>query len=240
MLTVLVGQDTDKRLAKQNELLSRFEKGEYEILEMNDTSYDLVLLKEIAGNSGLFGRKKACIIKGLDEDKEKLEEFFSEISFFADSDAEYVLSVSKLTAPFIKKAEKAGARIVETGDSKKEKTYDTFNVFNLTDAFSARNRSQTWALYRSAIAGGIDPREIAGKFFWATKTMMIAENSRSAKESGLHEFVYKKSRASATNFKEGELARIADGLTKLFHESMIQGFDLEMALESFLLTALSK
>lgn len=240
MLTVLVGQDTDKRLIKQNEILSRYEKNNYEVLEMSDSSFDISLLKEIGASSGLFGGQKACIIKGLDDTKEKLEEFFESITLFAESDTEYLLSVSKLLAPFIKKAEKAGAKIVEIKSEQKDKKYETFNIFNLTDAFSSRNRSQTWALYRSAIQAGLDPRELAGKFFWATKTMLVAKNSRNAKESGLHEFVYKKSISSSANFKEGELEKISFELVKLFHDSMINGYDLELALESLLLRTLAK
>ncbi len=240
MLTVLLGQDVNKRLEKQNELISRFQNKNYEIIEMTDASFDFLLLKEIAGSAGLFGGQKACLIKGLEEDKEKLEEFFEDIKVISDSNTEFVLSVSKLTAPYVKKIEKAEARIVETGDTKKEKTYEAFNVFNLTDAFSARNRSQTWALYRSAIDAGLDPRELAGKFFWATKTMIVSKNSGNAKESGLHEFVYKKAKSNAGNFKDGELEKISYELTKVFHDSMIESYDLEVALEALVLRMLAK
>lgn len=240
MLTIIVGSHIDKRLAKQNELILNFKKKDTRVVEITDANYNLESLKESAGSSGLFGDKTAYIVKGIDERKEEIENFFEHVSLFVDSQTEYVLSVSKLTAPFLKKAEKFGAKIISSGDEVKEKKYDEFNIFNLTDAFSSRNRSQTWALYLSALSSGIDSRELAGKFFWATKTMMLAKNSKNAKESGLHEFVYTKSKKNASNFKEGELENISYEITKLFHDSMVEGFPLEVALESFILKSLAK
>jgi hypothetical protein len=86
----------------------------------------------------------------------------------------------------------------------------------------------------------VEPREIAGKIFWATKNMLIAKKTSGAGESGINPFVYQKAKTGSKNFSDNELEKIAVDLTTLFHESMLSGIEFEPALEALLLRSLEK
>ena len=70
--------------------------------------------------------------------------------------------------------------------------------------------------------------------------MLVAESAKTAGESGLNPFVYQKAKAGAAKFRPGELAKMAEDLAVMFHESLVSGLDMETALEAFILRALAK
>lgn len=238
MLTILVGTDKERRAKRLDALLSPFRKNKAEIRTYTDVSFSPSELEVLAGSATLFGGHGAVVLSSVADDTEKRDQLEKLLPVLAESSEQFIISESSLLAPFIKKAKSAGTE-VETFESKiNAKKPEVFNTFLLTDAFCAGNRKLTWALYRKGISAGLDARELHSKIFWAVKTMLVAESASSAKESGLHPFVYGKAKASAKNFPSGELKRVAIDLTKLFHDTMHDGLDLENTFEAFLLKSL--
>ena len=239
MLTVLIGTDTNGRQKRLEAILAPERKAGADIQHFSDVSFEAAALRSLAENPSLFGQKVVCVISGIGDMADKREEFEDISETLAASNELFILSETAAPALFQKRMKALGVE-PEVFDQKAAKKPMAFNVFALTDAYSARNRSQTWALYRAAIDAGLEPRELHGKFFWIVKTMLLAKRSRTAEEVGIHPFAYGKAQAAARNFGEGELEQIMTELSILVHESMLSGIDLETALEAFVLRSLGK
>lgn len=231
MLTILVGENTSDRTKRLEEFLSKAE----DVRRYDDITFEPENLRVLSGSVSLFGGALSVSISHVEEDS--LEGL---LPGFVESPHAFFISLEKMSAPLIKKLEKAGATVETFKEATKKKKEEVFNVFSLTDAFSARDLKKTWGLYRVAIGKGLEPRELHSRIFWAIKTMIVAGDSSSPKESGLHPFVHQKSKKAAENFKEGELKSAALSMARLFHESMTGGKDMEALLEGFILRTLSK
>lgn len=240
MLTILFGSDTVNRAKRLDVLCAALEKKGTEIATYNDVAFDAETIRGIAGSTSLFGGTIAVVITGVGDIAEKRDALEKIIPTLVESQHQFIVSENTLPAAFIKKVQAKGGVVEEFDLKNKTKKAEVFNVFLLTDAFSEKNRSLTWSLYRQAITLGLEPRELHGKLFWAVKSMLLAKGSKSAGESGLNPFVYGKAKKSASNFIDGHLERIALELATLFHEALISGIDLETALEAFILRALEK
>ena len=239
MLIVLIGTDTDRRHKRLETLVSQEEKAGADVRHYSDVSFNADDIRMSAGNTSLFGQKTVSVISGIGDSADLREAFEDIAEELAVSPDLFILSESAAPAAFVKRIKAAGVE-PELFEQKEKKKTEAFNSFALTDAFSARNRSQAWALYRAAITAGVEPRELHGKLFWATKTMLLAVKSKNAAEAGVHPFVFGKSQASAKAFAPGELEKIATDLVVMVHESMLTGGDLETTLEAFILKALAR
>ena len=240
MLTVLVGSNTTRRNTRLETLFAPLKKNGAEVIFYNDVTFSADALRASPESSSLFGIPAVSVISGVGDSAALRDELEKILPKLAESAQHFFLSEHALPADFKKRAVKAGATLEEFEEKNKIKKEEAFNFFLFTDAFSARKRTQTWALYRHAIQLGLEPRELHGKIFWCVKNMLLAEKTTSPTEAGMHPFVYEKSKASAKNFAQGELSRIATELTSLFHDSMLEGFDFEATLESFILRTLNK
>jgi hypothetical protein len=240
MLTVLVGTDTKMRAKRLEVLLATETKSGAEVRSYSDFNLDTAAPRELAGSSSLFGGTFAVVVSGIGDVADKRDEFEQIIPSLVDSNHRFILSENALVAAFLKKVTSKGGVIEEFAAAVKAKKAEAFNMFALTDAFSDRNRSLTWALYRKAIEVGADPRELHGKLFWVVKSMLAAKTAKTAGESGLNPFVYQKAKAGSTHFHDGELERIAIELTTVFHEALVSGIDIETAIEALILKVLAK
>lgn len=240
MLTVLVGNDSAKRKRRQEALLLSAQKNGGEVQSFTDVNFDASVFRTITESMSLFGGTSVVALTGIGDIAELRDEFEKIIPLLCESPHQFIVSENSLLAPFLQKVQKKGGVVEKFELAFKEKKEETFNSFLLTDAFSARTRSSAWGLYRKAIELGVEPREIAGKLFWATKNMLIAKKTNSAGESGINPFVYQKAKTGSKNFSDAELEKIAIDLTTLFHESMTSGIEFEPALEALLLRSLEK
>lgn len=240
MLTVLVGNDSTKRKKRFDALLLPFQKNGTEIQSFTDVNFDVNVFHTLAESMSLFGGTSVVTLTGIGDIAELRDEFEKIIPILAESPHEFIVSENSLLAPFLQKVQKKGGVVEKFELASKEKKEEAFNSFLLTDAFSARTRSSAWGLCRKAIELGVEPRELAGKLFWATKNMLIAKKTNGAGESGINPFVYQKAKTGSKNFSDAELEKIAIDLTTLFHESMLTGIEFEPALEALLLRSLEK
>lgn len=240
MLTVLVGTDAASRAKRLEVLLATERKGGAEVRTYSDVSFDADALRALSESSSLFGGTFAVVVAGIGDMADKRDAFEHLIPDLVRSTHRFILTENALLAAFLKKVGSKGGVIEEFAAPAKTKKAEAFNMFALTDAFSDRNRSLTWALYRKAIEVGADPRELHGKIFWVVKAMLAAKSAKNAGESGLNPFVFQKAKTGSARFKDGELEHMSVELTTMFHEALVSGLDIETALESFILKALAK
>lgn len=240
MLTVLVGNDSVKRKKRFEALLLPFRKNGVDVQSFTDVNFDVNVFRTLAESMSLFGGTSVTTLTGICDIAELRDEFEKIIPLLAESPNQFIICENNFLSPFLQKVQKKGGVVEKFELAEKNKKEEVFNSFLLTDAFSARTRSSAWGLYRKAIELGVEPREIAGKLFWATKNMLIARKTNGAGESGINPFVYQKAKMGGRNFSDAELEKIAIDLTTLFHESMLTGIEFEPALEALLLRSLEK
>jgi DNA polymerase III delta subunit len=240
MLTVLIGNDYAKRVKRLDAILVSAEKKGDDVQIFTDVHFDPTLFRTIAESMSLFGGTSTVVLSGVSDVTELRESLEKILPILSESPHTFIISEIHFLAPFLKKVQSSGGVIEKFELAEKVKKEEAFNSFLLTDAFSERKRSVAWPLYRKAIDLGVEPRELAGKIFWATKNMLIAKKTSGAGESGLNPFVYSKAKLGSKNFSDAELEKIASDLTTLFHESMLSSVAFEPALEACILRALAK
>jgi hypothetical protein len=98
-----------------------------------------------------------------------------------------------------------------------------------------RDKKQLWVLYTKAKMREIAAEEIHGILFWQAKAMILAAQTRSAKEAGLNPYVYDKSKASLHKYSLEEMKLISTKLVSIYHNARRGLGDFDGALEKFIL-----
>ncbi len=240
MLSVLVGSDAVTRVKKLENIISDFKKAGAEIERFGDVYFSAEAMSARAQNVSLFGSSSVTVISGVADVPEKRDELEGVLSVLSESPNHFVVSENNLNAAFLKKAESVGGLVTKFDSRFPKKKAEFFNSFLLTDAYCEHKRALAWPLYRKAIDSGVEPRELVSKISWAIKSMILAQNSRSAGESGLSPFVYPKAKAGAAKFTPDELKKNARDICVLFHEGMSPNVNIETALEAFILRTLER
>lgn len=249
MLYFLYGENRDKARAKAHELLESLSKKrpDAEIFKIDSTNFDSAQIEELVGGQGLFSNKYLVFLDTLfdnEEAKEKILKFHKEIGA---SENVFIWLEVKVDKATLTKIEKSAERVQKfESDEEKSRKFSVapgqyfklkdFNIFSLTDALGKRDRKELWVLYREAVEREIPNEEVHGILFWQIKSMILAENSKTAKDAGLNPFVFNKARNYAKNFKKGELASLAGRFIEMYHNAHRGKRDFEIELEKFALT----
>lgn len=236
MLTILVGQNTDARLKHLQGILDKERALGADILIYNDVNFnqDEVLIS--AQSVSLFEKKNIFVISNVCENPETRDLLEKIVNEIIESSEKFILSERNLLAPFLKKVSKK-SEIIRFDEKEEEKKQDS-NIFALTDAYSERKRSHTWAIYRSLISSGVDVYDIHSKILWVIKNLIIVKRVSSVSNSGLHPYVFSKTKKSAEKFS---LEKLQDDLIKLvqmLNENSFSPDILEAKLEVFILQSL--
>ena len=237
MLTILLGQHLEARGARLESLLAAERAAGSDIAFYTDVNFNPEEIIFSVNSVTLFGKKSVFVMTGIYDNTDLRLDLEKMITVLAESEALFILCEKSLLTPFVKKATAAKATIEKFEDTKAQKK-ELFNVFALTDVYSDRKRSMAWATYRAAVSAGLDAYELHGKLFWVTKNMILVKKTANAAEAGLHPFVYGKTKKAAEKFTIEELQKNLVELTKLSHDNMFGGVNLETSLESFLLRSL--
>lgn len=115
------------------------------------------------------------------------------------------------------------------------KAQGEFNIFALTDAIGARKKRDAWVLYQKAVASGMAPEEIFWKLVWQSKTMLIAQNTKSVSETEMKPFPYNKAKGFLKNFKPGEIEKMSEDLVLGYHKARRGEGEVETLVEKTLL-----
>jgi DNA polymerase III delta subunit len=237
MLTVLVGQNVDARAKHLEKILTLEREKENAVVFYNDVNFNKEEIIFSAQSVSLFGKKTTYVLSGIYDNTEKRNDLENILKDISESEEHFILSEKSLLAPFVKKLTTLKVKIEKLDDTKVEKK-EVFNVFALTDAYCDKKRGMAWAIYRAGISSGVDAYELHGKIVWAIKNMILVKKTSSPVESGLHPYVYGKTKKAAENFSIEVLQKNIQVLSILFHEALFSGLNLETSLESFILKSL--
>jgi DNA polymerase III delta subunit len=231
MLVVFSGTNHEKLSEARASLIKKY--SDCDVIDLDDLNFSLEEFASLVSANNLFSKRALIFLNRLLE-TDASDAIISRANSLEESENIFVVVEYALS----KSAEKnlvAFAKTHETFDEVKKET--RFNIFQITDAFGARDKKNSWVLLQKALREGISSEEILNILIWQVKNLLIASSAKDIKETGLAPFVFNKSKSYAKNFKNDELRNISRDLTKLFHESHL-GLDLEPNLELLLLKTL--
>ncbi len=214
MLYLIYGTSAEKRHEARDQLLKKLGIENADVISKSASESSIAELEQISGGSSLFDDTLSLAFE-----YPFLNESFGEILLdfaprLAESSNTIFIMERELTKDIVKSLEKSGAQIILCDEPKEAKKKE-FNIFALTDAFSAKDKKGTWLLYREAIFHEQAPEAIIGVLFWAVKNM------------------FTKNRLSA--WKKGELENASRELVRIVHGAHNGLFDIEEELERFIL-----
>jgi DNA polymerase III delta subunit len=240
MLYVFHGTDISKSLEKARHLIDslRAKKPDASYVPINADNWHASIVEEHLGGQGLFSNKYIVFLDRVTENDEAKEAISGFVQAMNESTNIFVTLEGKLNAELKKVFEKHAEKVVVTDLPAVGKSFGAkgdFNVFALADAVGNRDRARSWAIYRQAIDQGLESESILGTLFWQMKSMIVANEGKSAAETGLSPFVFSKSKKYSSNYSVSELKTFLTRLITLYHDGHRGMVDLELATEKLLL-----
>jgi len=211
MIYILTGNDTKKK----NIYIKRLCKDKQPYF-LSSTNISKEIINDYALSMSLFGESPVVIAEKI-FDKESGVTFNSEeLLIMKESETIFIFKEDKLLAIDIKKYSKYAE--VEDFSNLAPKKIEKVNIFNIADAFSRKDKINTWILYREAISAGSVPEEISGIIFWKIKTMLLN---------------------GTKVFSKDELKIKSSELVSLYHKAHMGECDFTIGLEQFILSSLN-
>lgn len=247
MIYLLHGTDFKKSREKLHSLVDSLlkKKPDASFFKLDSSNISEAQLDELISGKGLFEQKYIVQMDGLLENTKTRDLVVDKIKEISESENIFVFIEENITKPVLKKVEKVAKKVQEfegkIGGRKfgvvggGELDLDDFNIFSLTDAFGKKDKKGLWVLYQKAKINNIPAEEIHGLLFWQLRSMITAQNSANASESGLKPFVFNKSLGFAKNFEKNKLKEMSSDLISIYHDARRGIVDFDIALEKFIL-----
>jgi DNA polymerase III delta subunit len=236
MICLLSG-NFEKRKKTFESLLKRF--FEYDINQGAEKDFSFNFLLENIDSNNIFGKKSVFVFNSVLENKENLDFVCKNAKNLEKSENIFIFIESSIKKTDIRPIEKASENIFIFEEPKKEDK--KFNIFELTDAFSKRDKKNTWVIYQNALRNGVLEADIVNILIWSIKALILVKNKKGTdseiKNSGLNPFVFKKSLSNSKLWEEKDLKKALQNLVCLYHDSR-RSEDLSNSLELFLIKTL--
>jgi hypothetical protein len=210
MLYLYLGTDRKKAHDAMDAAIKKLAKGKTRV-HLSDAN-SLADLDAALSGPGLFGEPRVIILDGIFADQELSERVLANAASMKESDDTFFIFEEKLLAA-PKRALGKYAETTETFDAAKKAPDNA--IFKLRFALEKCDKKTLWVGLMHEYAKGAAPEQVHGFLFWAAKQMVLGGRT----EASLR-------RARTV------LARLAE----LPHESRRKGFELEYALERFVLS----
>jgi len=237
MIFVYSGKNFENKKKAFETDLKRF--SEYDKVFMDENSFSLSEFENYIESVSLFGTKTAVILDSVLEDDENKSPIFKKIKEIEASKNVFFFLESNLTKTDLKPIEKKVKNInfFDITTKKEEK----FNIFALTDAFSKKDKKQTWVLLQKALKSNVPSMDVANILTWSIKSLILVKGKSSSdsdiKKTGLNPFVFKKTLPASKLWDEEKLKKALKDIVFLYHDDR-RGEDLAVDLELFVLKTL--
>ncbi|OGG79730.1 hypothetical protein A3A39_04350 [Candidatus Kaiserbacteria bacterium RIFCSPLOWO2_01_FULL_54_13] len=210
MLHVYLGTDRQKARAEMSKALTK-EGKKSRIVRITDAN-SVADLQEALRGSGMFGEKRVVVLDGVFANEEMQGVVISALPHIKKSNESFFILEGKLDAETRRILEKH-AETVEKFDAKREK--EGGEIFALAYALKRGDKKALWVNYQRALMRDEAPEAIHGVLFWGAKDMLLRAKARSPE------------------WNRG--AKLVAELAELPHEARRSSFDLEYALEHYIL-----
>ena len=205
-----------------------------EIFRINNENWTEGQFDELLLAQGLFDQKYIIVLDFLFDDKEAKERILDRTKEMKESENVFLIIESDTDKKTIDEISKNAEKVQEfSGGVVKE---ERFNTFGLADSFGKKDKKNLWIKYLQAINAGINPEEISGILFWQMKNIIIAQKTKSAKESKLSPFVDTKARGFAKNFEPEEISSYAKNIVEATQAVRQGEGEMEIFLEKIILS----
>ncbi len=208
MLNLYTGTDTKKLREKLNAATEKYKGAE--LVRVTDAHALADLHAALAGGGMFSAGKRVIILDNVLGNPEMNDIVMKRLAHMAESEDIYFLVATEVNAATRKQIEKYAEKS-EKFDGAKEKKAET--IFGLANALQRGKKKDLWVGYRREIAEGKSPESIHGVLFWAAKQQLLR------------------------NPADARAKKLAVSLAELPHEARRAGFDMEYALEHFVLSA---
>lgn len=205
MLHFYSGTDTDKVRAKLHAVLDKYKTDAVRVTD----AHSLADLEAALQGGGMFSAgKRIGVLDNVLGNADMSDVVLSRLAALEKSEDLYILIAGEVNAATRKHIEKH-ADTSEKFDAAKTKKAET--IFALAHALQSGKKKDLWVGYRREIAEGKSPESIHGVLFWAAKQQLLR------------------------NPKDNRAQKLVAKLAELPHEARRSGFDMEYALEHFVL-----
>jgi len=237
MLYFLHGENEIKGREKLHNLLDSLitKKPDVSVFNIDSVSFNEAQIDELIEGQGLFEQKYIVFLDKVFQNKEAKEIVLGKLKDIAKSQNIFLFLEGKTDKKTLTKIEKLAEKVLEFKDENVKKYNEGFKIFNLADALGKRDKKNLWVLYQKSKGHDISPEEVHGILVWQVKSIYLSKNSKSASESGLNPFVFRKASGFAKNFTNEELKRMSSELVYLYHDARRGILEFDIALERFLL-----
>ncbi len=198
------------------------------------------LLEELSNygaQQGLFAETQVVVFDHVLDRETKDEGLFAHLPDLAESQNLIIFLETEATPALAQGFKKAGAEVLSFAQPTSR---PQFNVFQLTDAFGARDKKRAWILFRKGVfSEGGDEKflsHLAALLHWQVKNMLFAGSAKSAEAAGMKPFVFQKSKSFLSHYSRKELLTLSAALVCLTHDARRGLTDLEAGLERLILS----
>ena len=214
MIYLFCGDDSKKKNSAYGEFINSISKNA-EIFSVSRNNFDKIQIESLYSGSSLFSKKSITIFPNILDYEEQRSFILDKLKLISESENVFIFLEGKLNKPIIDsfKKSKAEIRVFELPKEKKEK----FDNFLIANAFTNKDKLNTWIYFRQSIDLGVSLEEINGVLFWKIKDMILKKNFN--------------------KFKDEQLKYFIEKLSYLLPEARKNGVDAESAFEQFLLEA---
>lgn len=247
----------DKYNAVINSLLTK--SPEASLFRLTKENFNEDNLDELTKGQGLFHNKfvVACdnllspvkkVKEGKDEkedeefagDKEEKNNKIDWVKSAAGSENVFIFLENNLSVKVLEKLEKLATKTQafekSGGALRLYGGAPGFNIFSITDAYTAKNKNRAWALYQEAMMHGISSEEILWKLIWATNNLFLVKNTKDSSKLKMKPFPLAKAKSAAKTFSNDELKKLSTSFVDLYHQNYLGTDEFEFGLEKIILS----
>lgn len=210
MLYLYTGTDRDKVRTALQKSIESAAKGARSVRITDAHSPDD--LRAALQGGGMFAEKRVVIFENVLLHEEMGPLLLDTLPILKDSEELFYILEEKIDAATRKRLEKFAEKS-ERFDAAKRAEDRT--VFALANALKRRDKKALWVGYLNELSKGAAPEMLHGILFWAAKDMLLKSGDAAARQRA---------------------AGLVSALAELPHEARRKGFDLEYALEHFVLS----
>ena len=211
MIFFYSGTDVKKIREEMNKEITLVSK-DARIVRITDANTAADLSASLQGG-GLFGEKRVIVFDDVSLNNEMCDAFLKSLNILQKSAEPFFIFESSPDADTRRAIEKHAEKKTRHDLPKKEKDN---SVFALANAMKRGDKKALWVGYQRELVKGNAPEAIHGVLFWGAKDMLLKSKEGSAENRRARKLV-------------AELAELP-------HEARRNYFDLEYALERFVLS----
>lgn len=236
MIFFFHGLDAKKAGDKANTVVDKkmAEKPDATLFKVTGENYSEDLMKELMQSRGLFENKYIVQVKRVLEDYEISDSILKLLKEMKESENIFIWNEGKLTKTILSKIEKSAEKVYEIA-GKEDKKEERTRIFEICNPIIRRDKKNIWVKYQELL-DLYSPEELHGTIFWQFKNIAIASKVKSQSESGLGGFPYNNAKSALNKYSGEEVLENVSKLSEIVHETRLQGVDLGISLEKFLLS----